>query len=919
MRPHSKPASRNVCLPIASLGIALGAAAVAGTGWIHAQTSSVTVSVDATANVHPISAMIYGTAYADATALADLNAQANRYGGNNSSRYNWQVNADNRDQDWFFESIGDTSATAGERGDTFISTSKSGGAQPLITIPMIGWVAKLGSNRAKLSSFSIAKYGAQTGHDQWFPDAGTGVLTNGQDVTGNDPNDANVPADSTYQAGWIQHLVGRWGQASSGGLRYYILDNEPSIWFATHRDVHPTGPTMDEIKSKLIDYAGKVKAADPSALVVGPEEWGWSGYFYSGFDQQYGSIHGWSNLPDRANHGGADYLPWVLDQLKQNQTSTGQRLLDVFSVHYYPQGGEFGNDTSTAMQLLRNQSTRSLWDPAYVDQSWINDKVQLIPRIRQWVSTHYPGTQTAVTEYNWGAESHINGATTQADILGIFGREGLDIGTRWTTPDPATPTYKAMKIYRNYDGNKSTFGDSSVQCAAPNPDAVSAFASLRTSDGALTSIVINKNLSGTATTTVNLAHYAAQSSAQIWQLTSANAITRLSNAAVSGGNSVTLVLPGQSITLLVFQPMQTSCAYGLSPSSANIPSGGGSGSTGVTAPSGCAWVATPSAAWISITSGSSGSGNGVIDFSVQANSGRRPRSAAIMVADQTFTVTEAGRGAETSDFDGDGKTDLGIWRPATGAWWTINSSTGSTTTKGWGMSGDIPVPGDYDGDGKVDLAVWRPSTGVWWIINSSDGSVTSRGWGLNGDIPVPGDYDGDGKTDFAIWRPSTGVWWIIKSSDGSMTATGWGLPNKGDVPVVGDYDGDGKTDLAIWRASTGVWWILNSSDGSVTSKGWGMSGDIPVKGDYDGDGKTDIAMWRPSSGIWWIMNSSDGSITAKGWGVSGDIPVPGDYDGDGKTDIAIWRPSTGTWWIVNSSTGNFLTRSWGVNGDVPAP
>src|ERR687883_374123 len=115
------------------------------------------------------------------------------------------------------------------------------------------------------------------------------------------------------------------------------------------------------------------------------------------------------------------------------------------------------------MQLRRNRSTRSLWDPNYVDETWINDKVMLIPRMKNWVNTYYPGTQTAITEYNWGAETHINGATTQADIFGIFGREGLDYGARWTTPDAATPTYKAMKMFRNYDGNRSTFGDVSVQ------------------------------------------------------------------------------------------------------------------------------------------------------------------------------------------------------------------------------------------------------------------------------------------------------------------------------------------------------------------------------------------------------------------------------------------------------------------------
>jgi hypothetical protein len=317
----------------------------------------------------------------------------------------------------------------------------------MLTIPMIGWVAKLGSNRSKLASFSQAKYGAQTGNDaQWYPDAGNGILkSTNQNITGNDPADANVAADSLYQQGWMQHLVNTFGTAGAGGLKYYILDNEPSIWYSTHRDVSPTAITMDQLKTKILDYAGRVKTVDPMAQAVGPEEWGWSGYFYSGYDQQYGSLHGWGTLPDRIAHANADYLPWLLDQLRQTTVAGGLRPLDVFSVHYYPQGGEFGNDTTSAMQLRRNRSTRSLWDPNYVDETWINDKVQLIPRLRNWVNTYYfSGTPIAITEYNWGAESHINGATTQADIYGIFGRENLDMASRWTTPDPATPTYKAM-------------------------------------------------------------------------------------------------------------------------------------------------------------------------------------------------------------------------------------------------------------------------------------------------------------------------------------------------------------------------------------------------------------------------------------------------------------------------------------------
>jgi hypothetical protein len=518
-----------------------------------AQNPQVNIPVDAAANAHPINPNIYGMAYASSSALLDLNVRLNRLGGNNTSRYNWMINADNRGSDWYFESIGDSSPTAGERGDTFISQTRAGNAEPMLTIPMIGWVAKLGPNRSKLASFSQSKYGAQTGADwQWFPDAGNGILSsNGQNVTGNDPNDADVPSGSSYQKSWVQAIVNKWGPASSAGLRYYILDNEHSLWHSTHRDVHPNGAGMDEIRQKIIDHATAIKAVDPTALIVGPEEWGWSGYLFSGADQQYGSLHGWSSLPDKAIHGNMDYLPWLLGQLRAD----GRHLLDVFSVHYYPQGGEFGNDTSTSMQQLRNRSTRSLWDPNYVDQSWISDTVRLIPRLRNWADTYYvPGTPIAITEYNWGAEGHINGATTQADILGIFGRERLDMAARWTTPDPSTPTYKAIKMYRNYDGSKSTFGDWSVSANAPNPDNVSAFAAIRSTDGALTVIVISKYLSGTTPIALNVSNFTAGGAAAVYQLTSANTISRLPDLTLNSG-TLAATLPPQSITLFVVPPV----------------------------------------------------------------------------------------------------------------------------------------------------------------------------------------------------------------------------------------------------------------------------------------------------------------------------------------------------------------------------
>src|SRR5262245_40228390 len=355
-----------------------------------------------------------------------------------------------------------------------------------------------------------------------------------------------------------------------------MLDNEPSIWHETHRDIHPNGAGMDEVRDKMLAYSGMIKSQDPAAYVMGPEEFGWSGYWLSGIDLKYGGETGnWGNLPDKQAHGGADYLPWVLQQLKAHDLSNNSRTIDAFTLHYYPSGGEFSDTVSSAMQLLRNQSTRSLWDTTYVDQSWIGTTgqpdggiVKLIPRLRLWANNYYlSGTDIGITEYTWGAEGHMNGATTQADIWGIFGREDLDLANRWTTPNSGTPAYLAMKLWRNYDGQDHGFGDVSALASVPNPDQVSAFVSRRSSDGALTVVVINKNLydpanpGGTTQITVNLNHFANTGSAQFWRLAATNpsnqtaaSITQQSNVTVTS-NSFTFNAAMQSVNMFVITPV----------------------------------------------------------------------------------------------------------------------------------------------------------------------------------------------------------------------------------------------------------------------------------------------------------------------------------------------------------------------------
>jgi hypothetical protein len=269
------------------------------------------------------------------------------------------------------------------------------------------------------------------------------------------------------------------------------------------------------------------------------------------------------------------------------------------------------------------------------------------------------------------------------------------------------------------------------------------------------------------------------------------------------------------------------------------------------------------------------------------------------------------------DYDGDGRTDITVYRSSSGEWLSVRSSTGTPTGWWWGAPAyqDQPVPADYDGDGRADVAVYRRSTGEWFIHRSSDNVNVHQYWGsaLYGDLPVPADYDGDGRADIAVYRGATGGWFILRSSAGFLSQP-WGSPDYADVPVPGDYDGDGKADIAVYRSTTGEWLVRRSTNGELHTWTWGnpAEGDVPVPADFDGDRVMDMSVYRTGTGEWFVVLSGGGMLHAE-WGSPGslDIPVAADYDGDGKADVAVYRFSSGEWYIRRSSNGTMLLYSWG--------
>lgn len=507
------------------------------------------LSVDVAAGRHAISSYIYGMNFASEDVAEAVRLPVRRWGGNSTTRYNWEIDVHNTGSDWYFENIPSTPG----RIDQFVAQDQGTGTETILTMPLIGWT----STRRQEShpydcGFKVSVYGAQDMVDPWDANCGNGEQ-GGSPITGNNPLDTSKVITESFVTAWVDHLVTTHGTAAGGGVMFYDLDNEPMLWNSTHRDVHPSPTTYDEMRDRTYLYAAAIKAADPTAQTLGPVAWGWCAYLYSAAD-------GCSPGADRAAHGNTDFTPWYLAQMQNYESTYGVRILDYLDLHYYPQasGVALSSAGNAQTQALRLRSTRSLWDPTYLDESWISDTtddpVQFIPRMKQWVADNYPGTRLAITEYNWGALDHINGALTQADVLGIFGRQGLDLATLWDPPEIDDPGTFAFLIYRNYDGSGSSFGETSVHASSADQGQLAIYAAQRSGDGALTLMIINKT-GQSLTSDVSLANFQPGANAQVFRYSSANlsAIVQEAHQPVTASGFST-TLPANSITLVVIPP-----------------------------------------------------------------------------------------------------------------------------------------------------------------------------------------------------------------------------------------------------------------------------------------------------------------------------------------------------------------------------
>jgi Glycoside hydrolase family 44/Bacterial Ig-like domain (group 3) len=512
--------------------------AVAATQPSVAQTTPV-LTVDAAGNPHPINPDVYGIANygLDAGFAKEIQVPNIRWGGDGTTRYNWQVDSSNSGFDWYFMGgNGEATATPSASADLMIHTYKAtSNAHTLLTIPIIPYVNKAA---AWSCSFPVSVYGAQQSTNPYVhpngDNCGNSITAAGVQLIDNNIYANHIDNTVALQQGWLQHLISTFGTAANGGVPYYQLDNEPGGWSNTHRDVEPNQPDYNTIISLGQQYAAMIKQTDPTAKVFGPVDF---------------TLGGWIGTPSQQN--GLYAGQYYLQQMAAYDQANHQRILDYFDEHYY------GGGSTDAAELA---STRALWDPTFNSGSWVEQyyfdgPMMLLPRFQNWIQTYYPGTKLSVSEYNFSSGTNpLVDALTEADVLGIYGRQSLDFANLWTVPQPTDPVAFSFRLYRNYDGAGGQFGDTSVDSTSTDQGQLSVYGALRSSDGALTVVVINKTTSAIQTS-LTLANFNSSATSAVYTYSNANLaqiVAGMPVAVVSG--ALNYNFPAYSATVFVFTP-----------------------------------------------------------------------------------------------------------------------------------------------------------------------------------------------------------------------------------------------------------------------------------------------------------------------------------------------------------------------------
>jgi hypothetical protein len=429
----------------------------------------------------PISPLIYGIVSGDPSAAEQLSATSYRWGGNTTTRYNWKLDAWNTGNDYFFRNVNFGKPGVGWK--SFVENAKKEHRTVAFTIPMIGWVSK----DANACGFPTGMFSNQAATDPYRPDCGNGLTRENAPIAPGSPELTSIPTGASWAEEWTRAL--RDVDGGSGTMAMYMLDNEPTLWDKTHRDVHPEPITGEELLSKTFETSAAIRKADPKARIAGFTGWGYQAMVESGKSRLQKAA--------RLLHLNREMLPWWLKELEKHDRETKVRTVDYVDMHFYPQGANIGigtnggTDPDTSMRRIR--SVRGLWDPSYKDESWIPTELQLIPRMRRYITDNYPGLGIVIGEYNFGAEKHISGALALAEALGRFGSLGVDAAYYFPWPEKGSLASWAFRAYRNYDGKGAAFGNESIAVVGAERDPLASVFASRTPDGKLVLVALNSD------------------------------------------------------------------------------------------------------------------------------------------------------------------------------------------------------------------------------------------------------------------------------------------------------------------------------------------------------------------------------------------------------------------------------------------
>lgn len=523
-----------------SFAVFASTVAAAGTGLYGSSTTlgqTVHATVNTSQNVAPISRFIYGVnAPLDG---AFSNNTFTRLGGNRWTAYNWANNASNAGKDFQYQND-DFLGGGGTPGGAVIPTLSNASAHnagALITIPIAGYVSadKNGGGDVRNSG---ANY-LQTRFRVGAPRKGSAFTLT--------PDPA---APTVYQdefVNWVKTQA-PYMQTDANRPVWFSLDNEPDLWFDTHPEVHPNKVTYAEITQKTIDYAKAIKDVAPGTKIFGPVNYGYDGF---------------TTLQGASDGAGRNFHAYYLQQMKAAEVSAGRRLLDALDVHWYPEAQSStgvritGQDNSAAVVAARLQAPRSLWDPTYVENSYITrdvnggQPIQLINQLRNSIAANYAGTKMAMTEYNYGGGNHISGGIAQADVLGIFGREGMFAANQWQLATSEPYTAAAFKMYRNYDGRNGTFGDTTVSAVTDDVAGTSVYASLDSTDPKHMVLVVLNKTGSPVTMDLSLIAGKQFTTAEVYTLTAALADPQYAGRlTLANPAALTYMMPAYSVSTL---------------------------------------------------------------------------------------------------------------------------------------------------------------------------------------------------------------------------------------------------------------------------------------------------------------------------------------------------------------------------------